>query len=99
MHLSSSPYGNKRSIQGFTLIELLVVIAIIAILAAILFPVFAQAREKARAISCLSNEKQMGLAIIMYSGDFDDKYSPGYEYGFANGNTNCSGGVGGPPGA
>jgi len=60
--------------KGFTLIELLVVIAIIAILAAILFPVFAQAREKARQISCASNEKQLGLAFIQYQTDFDDYY-------------------------
>jgi prepilin-type N-terminal cleavage/methylation domain-containing protein/prepilin-type processing-associated H-X9-DG protein len=57
--------------SGFTLIELLVVIAIIAILAAILFPVFAQAREKARQASCLSNERQIGLAARMYMEDFD----------------------------
>ena len=59
--------------NGFTLIELLVVIAIIAILAAILFPVFAQAREKARTISCLSNCRQMGTAILMYAQDYDEK--------------------------
>jgi prepilin-type N-terminal cleavage/methylation domain-containing protein/prepilin-type processing-associated H-X9-DG protein len=58
--------------RGFTLIELLVVIAIIAILAAILFPVFARAREKARQTSCLSNIKQMGLACLMYAQDYDE---------------------------
>jgi prepilin-type N-terminal cleavage/methylation domain-containing protein/prepilin-type processing-associated H-X9-DG protein len=61
-----------RTKNGFTLIELLVVIAIIAILAAILFPVFAQAREKARAISCLNNLKQLGLASMQYSQDNDE---------------------------
>ncbi|BDI32536.1 hypothetical protein CCAX7_45870 [Capsulimonas corticalis] len=61
--------------KGFTLIELLVVIAIIAILAAILFPVFAKAREKARQISCASNLKQFGLAAQMYAQDYDETYS------------------------
>jgi prepilin-type N-terminal cleavage/methylation domain-containing protein/prepilin-type processing-associated H-X9-DG protein len=65
--------------QGFTLIELLVVIAIIAILAAILFPVFAQAREKARQASCLSNCKQIGLASNMYVQDYDETF-PGHEW-------------------
>jgi prepilin-type N-terminal cleavage/methylation domain-containing protein len=65
---------NRGVPKGFTLIELLVVIAIIAILAAILFPVFAQARESARKTACLSNMKQIGLAITMYIGDHDEKF-------------------------
>jgi prepilin-type N-terminal cleavage/methylation domain-containing protein/prepilin-type processing-associated H-X9-DG protein len=68
--------------RGFTLIELLVVIAIIAILAAILFPVFAQAREKARATACLSNMKQIGTAIMMYTQDNDEYMPYGYMYNF-----------------
>ncbi len=63
---------NKRS--AFTLIELLVVIAIIAILAAILFPVFARARENARRTSCLSNMKQIGLGMMQYTQDYDERY-------------------------
>lgn len=62
--------------RGFTLIELLVVIAIISILAAILMPVFAQAREKARSSSCLSNLKQLGTAALMYSQDYDEMVLP-----------------------
>lgn len=65
---------NRSQRRGFTLIELLVVIAIIAILAAILFPVFAQARAQARKISCLSNTKQLGLACLMYTQDYDETY-------------------------
>ncbi len=68
--------------RGFTLIELLVVIAIIAILAAILFPVFARAREKARQTSCLSNLKQIGLAALMYAQDYDET--------FTGSNQNCA---------
>ena len=70
--------GRER--QAFTLIELLVVIAIIAILAAILFPVFAQAREKARQTSCLSNTKQMGLGVMMYTQDYDETMPPAHYY-------------------
>jgi len=66
--------------RGFTLIELLVVIAIIAILAAILFPVFAKARAKARQASCQSNLKQIGLAMAMYSQDYDEKVCMVYQY-------------------
>src|SRR3978361_1344117 len=62
--------------RGFTLIELLVVIAIIAILAAILFPVFAKAREKARQSTCASNLKQLGLAMLQYTQDYDEAVIP-----------------------
>ena len=75
---------NKHTMKNrhcaFTLIELLVVIAIIAILAAILFPVFAQARERARQASCLSNERQIGLALNMYIEDYDESFPPA-DYG------------------
>jgi len=70
---------------GFTLIELLVVIAIIAILAAILFPVFAQAREKARTISCTSNVKQISLALAMYTQDYDETLVPYTQTGASGG--------------
>ena len=66
----------ESKVKGFTLIELLVVIAIIAILAAILFPVFAKVREKARQTSCLSNEKQLGLGFSQYIEDYDESYPP-----------------------
>jgi len=78
--------------KGFTLIELLVVIAIIAILAAILFPVFAKVREKARQTTCLSNEKQLGLAFVQYNEDYDGHFPGGISgnsggcYGYNPGN-------------
>lgn len=73
MHKTSSPFIRPK---GFTLIELLVVIAIIAILAAILFPVFGRARENARRSSCQSNLKQIGLGFIQYTQDYDEKLPP-----------------------
>jgi prepilin-type N-terminal cleavage/methylation domain-containing protein/prepilin-type processing-associated H-X9-DG protein len=76
-----------RSGRGFTLIELLVVIAIIAILAAILFPVFAQARDKARQASCLSNMKQIGHAVYMYIQDYDEMMPTFYLWYYPPANT------------
>jgi prepilin-type N-terminal cleavage/methylation domain-containing protein/prepilin-type processing-associated H-X9-DG protein len=84
-YLTAKPRGNR----AFTLIELLVVIAIIAILAAILFPVFAQAKAAAKKASCLSNTKQLGLAWPMYANDYDDAMCP---EGYSDG-----GGWSGPP--
>ncbi len=80
----ASKIRRKASMKSaFTLIELLVVIAIIAILAAILFPVFARARENARRSSCQSNLKQIALGVIQYTQDYDERY-PGYFYNQAN---------------
>jgi prepilin-type N-terminal cleavage/methylation domain-containing protein/prepilin-type processing-associated H-X9-DG protein len=78
-HIIPNDFRPKtRHHPGFTLIELLVVIAIIAILAAILFPVFARARENARRASCQSNLKQIGLGIMQYAQDYDEKYPGDY---------------------
>src|SRR5438874_920060 len=77
--------------HGFTLIELLVVIAIIAILAAILFPVFAQARDKARQTTCLNNCKQIGVGMMMYAQDYDETFPPSRQ--LRGGSTPCSGTV------
>ena len=75
--------NRRKSFRAFTLIELLVVIAIIAILASILFPVFARARENARRSSCQSNQKQIGLGVIQYSQDYDERL-PLTSYGATN---------------
>ena len=85
MGIVSGPRGMRSNRGGFTLIELLVVIAIIAILAAILFPVFAQAREAARKSSCQSNLKQIGLAVMMYRQDNDETMAQ-----YTNGGTSWS---------
>lgn len=92
--------GKRRNLQltGFTLIELLVVIAIISVLAAILFPVFAQAREKARQATCISNAKQIGLGIAMYIQDYDQRYPPA-AYSEAYGDAHPFKGVRKPGGA
>ena len=91
---SQSPSSRKSPIRNvnsaFTLIELLVVIAIIAILAAILFPVFARARENARRSSCQSNLKQIGLGILQYTQDYDEMYPVGSSGGIAT-TTNAAG--------
>jgi prepilin-type N-terminal cleavage/methylation domain-containing protein/prepilin-type processing-associated H-X9-DG protein len=85
----------KKNCKAFTLIELLVVIAIISILAAILFPVFARARENARRASCLSNLKQIGLGVMMYSQDYDEQI-PGRNTMTGHGvGYNCSSGTAG----
>jgi prepilin-type N-terminal cleavage/methylation domain-containing protein/prepilin-type processing-associated H-X9-DG protein len=86
VHRSRRRGISPRKASGFTLIELLVVIAIIAILAAILFPVFAQARAKARQTACLSNMKQIGIGLMMYVQDYDEVY-PCINRGFITGNT------------
>src|SRR5438046_124964 len=79
----------RSPVRGFTLIELLVVIAIIAILAALLFPLFVQARDRARMSACASNTHQIGFALLMYLQDYDETYpyirfhSPGFDTGTA----------------
>jgi prepilin-type N-terminal cleavage/methylation domain-containing protein/prepilin-type processing-associated H-X9-DG protein len=79
---------SSKASSGFTLIELLVVIAIIAILAAILFPVFARARENARRSTCQSNLKQIGLGFMQYAQDFDERLPFAYNYGAASNEKN-----------
>ena len=76
----SPPHNKTKKISAFTLIELLVVIAIIAILAAILFPVFARARENARRASCQSNLKQIGLGVMQYVQDYDETYPVRWDF-------------------
>lgn len=82
--------GHHTTRRGFTLIELLVVVAIIALLAAILFPVFGRARENARRSSCSANVKQILLGLIQYTQDFDERFPPTYFYNSATVNANWS---------
>jgi len=90
-------FGKSKQRSGFTLIELLVVIAIIAILAAILFPVFAQARAAARKSVGISNLKQLGLGTMMYVQDYDERY-PYYNWGCMSCNESGNGTCNDPPG-
>ena len=80
MTFSRARKTHKANRRGFTLIELLVVIAIISILASMLFPSFSRARESARRIDCINNLKQIGIAIAMYTNDWDERYPVGYPY-------------------
>ena len=85
LHIETAPCAissdRNQNSRGFTLVELLVVVAIIALLSAILFPVFGTAREKARQISCASNMRQLGLGILQYSADYDESLPSGsYQY-------------------
>lgn len=79
----SEPSSQRVAKRAFTLIELLVVIAIIAILAAILFPVFARARENARRAACISNLKQIGLGVMQYTQDYDETYHNAYNFNYS----------------
>jgi prepilin-type N-terminal cleavage/methylation domain-containing protein len=88
--MSDKNTSTKFQKSAFTLIELLVVIAIISILAAILFPVFARARESARRASCMSNLKQIGLGTMMYVQDYDEKYPMGLSWKSASDHTSLN---------